>query len=138
MVATPHDIPAGFIAAWNRHDMDSFATLFAEDANFVNAIGTHWTSRAEIVKNHRHTHATIFKDSRLSDLGVTVNHVRPDVAVIHWRWQLQGQRDPDGATGDPRDGIFIIIASHEGGEWLVRSAQNTDVLKGVFAPPIKN
>ncbi len=31
-----------FVDAWNLHDMDAFASLFPEDADFVNVIGQRW------------------------------------------------------------------------------------------------
>jgi hypothetical protein len=31
-----------FEEAWNRHDMDSFANLFLDDADFVNVLGSRW------------------------------------------------------------------------------------------------
>ncbi|MGK9232137.1 SgcJ/EcaC family oxidoreductase [Inquilinus limosus] len=52
------DVPAAFIAAWNRHDMAALAALFAEDADFVNVVGLWWRSRAEIEAAHAATHAT--------------------------------------------------------------------------------
>lgn len=35
----PQHVAAAFANAWNRHDMDEFASLFASDANFVNVVG---------------------------------------------------------------------------------------------------
>src|ERR1039457_5586894 len=55
----------GFEDAWNRHDMDAFAKLFATDADFVNVRGMRRVGRDEITKAHAAVHATIFKTSTL-------------------------------------------------------------------------
>jgi uncharacterized protein (TIGR02246 family) len=59
------DLAAAFVAAWNRHDMQSLAALFTEDAHFVNVMGMWWKSRAEIEAAHAATHASIFKNAIL-------------------------------------------------------------------------
>ncbi|WP_246684898.1 hypothetical protein [Mesorhizobium sp. B2-7-1] len=41
-ISKPEDAAAAFADAWNRHDMDDFAVLFSEDANFVNVVGMWW------------------------------------------------------------------------------------------------
>lgn len=34
--------------SWNNHDAATYASQFAEDADFVNVVGMHWRGRAEI------------------------------------------------------------------------------------------
>ena len=46
--------------------MAQFAQLFARDADFVNVVGMWWKNRQEIEQAHAHSHATFFKNSRLS------------------------------------------------------------------------
>jgi hypothetical protein len=48
----------GFEEAWNRHDMDALATLFANDADFVNVIGMRWVGRDAIKQSHAASHAS--------------------------------------------------------------------------------
>jgi hypothetical protein len=38
----------GYEDAWNRHDMDAFAMLYAPDADFVSLVGVHWIGRVAI------------------------------------------------------------------------------------------
>lgn len=42
----PEHVATAFANAWNRHDMDEFASLFASDANFVNVVGVWWKNRS--------------------------------------------------------------------------------------------
>lgn len=41
----PEDIPAAFVAAWNARDPDALASVFVEDAEFVNVVGLWWHVR---------------------------------------------------------------------------------------------
>lgn len=66
------------IPAWNAHDMKTFASYFAPDADFVNVVGIWWKSRPEIEAAHRATHQTIFKTSKLSGRVASVKWIRPD------------------------------------------------------------
>jgi uncharacterized protein (TIGR02246 family) len=129
------EVAAAFAAAWNRHDMPALGALFSEDANFVNVVGMWWRSRAEIEAAHTHTHASIFRDSRL-DIGATsVMHLRPGVAAVHATWELTGHTEPDGRPGTPRQGILLFVLTEEAEGWRIRVAQNTDIVPGVLAPP---
>ena len=48
--ASPADIPALFARAWNDRDPDALASLFDEDAEFVNVSGLRWHDRESIRK----------------------------------------------------------------------------------------
>lgn len=55
------DVVAAFGDSWNRHDMEAFAQLFTEDADFVNVIGLWWKGRPEIKQAHEASHATMLR-----------------------------------------------------------------------------
>jgi uncharacterized protein (TIGR02246 family) len=128
------DVPAAFVDAWNRHDMQALAALFSEDANFVNVVGMWWRSRTEIEAAHAATHATIFKDSRLNADIAAVTHLGPGVAAVHVTWELTGRSEPDGTPGGPRRGILLFIMIEEQDGWRIKVAQNTDIVPGILAP----
>jgi uncharacterized protein (TIGR02246 family) len=121
-------LTTGFIDCWNRHDMAQFAQLFARDADFVNVVGMWWKNRQEIEKAHAHSHATFFKNSRLSGEIARLKFLRPDVATVHVLWELVGQVEPDGSVGQPRKGILLLVCVKNDSAWLIHSAQNTDIL----------
>jgi uncharacterized protein (TIGR02246 family) len=128
------DVPAAFVDAWNRHDMQAFAALFTEDANFVNVVGMWWRSQAEIEAAHATAHATVFRNSRLDGGAASVMKLRPGVAAVHMAWELTGQTGPDGKPSAPRRGILLLVLTEEGDGWRIRVAQNTDIASGVLAP----
>jgi len=128
-------LAAGFTQAWNRHDMDALAGLFAADADFVNVVGMWWRTREEIKAAHAHSHATFFRDSRLAGEVRRVKFLEPNVATVHVVWELSGQMEPDGSVGEPRQGILLFVAVHRDDRWIVEAAQNTDVLAGALTRP---
>ena len=117
-----------FVQAWNRHDMHAFAALFADDAEFVNAIGLHWHGRAQIEVAQANNHATIFKESHLDNVRVRQRFLTPDVAVVHATWDLVGQRRRDGQAVAPRAGVITMVLTKDGEAWPIAVFQNTDIV----------
>ena len=136
-ISKPEDVAAAFADAWNRHDMDDFAALFSEDANFVNVVGMWWKDRAEIEAAHRATHKTMFRDSRLEGAAASVIELSPGLASVHYRWTLTGASAPDGSPAGTREGILLLVLKKEQPGWRIKVAQNTDVVPGAIAPPAR-
>ena len=117
-----------FVAAWNRHDTEAMAALFAPDADFVNAIGLWWRGRAEIEAGQRRTHATLFKASRVVAGEVHVRFLRPEVALAHWTWELSGMQTREGHDLPPRAGLITLVLARDGAAWPIAAFQNTDIV----------
>lgn len=130
-------IAAAMVDDWNRHDMKKFAALFTEDAEFVNVIGLWWHGRSEIQKQHEALHATRMRNSHLVSTETAVKHLRPDVAVVHTRWQLTGDTGIDGVTLPMRQGVMSLVIVRTAEGWRIASAQNTDVVPLPNVPPTK-
>ena len=124
-----------FAEAWNRHDMEAFAQLFAADAEFVNVVGLWWKGRTQIKEAHELTHATIFKNSHLTILETSVRFPSPQFAIARARWQLEGHMGPDGQPLPPRTGILVHVLTSDDGNWTIIDSQNTDILEGVLSRP---
>lgn len=124
-----------FADTWNRHDMEAFARLFAADAEFVNVVGLWWKGRAEIKQAHEVTHATMFKDSRLTILETSVRFPLPQLAIARSRWRLEGHVAPDGQSLPPRTGVLVNTLTLDGGRWTIIDSQNTDIVEGVLSRP---
>jgi uncharacterized protein (TIGR02246 family) len=135
--ASVRAVAAAFVDDWNRHDITSFASLFADDAQFVNVIGLWWHGRAEIQTQHEALHATRMRLSHLVATETAVRLLRPDVAVLHMRWQLTGDTGIDGATLPTREGIMSLVTVRAGRNWRIASAQNTDRIPLPNLPPAK-
>jgi uncharacterized protein (TIGR02246 family) len=119
----------GFEDAWNRHDMDAFAALFATDADFVNVIGMRWVGRDAIKQHHAASHATIFKSSTLRIGNTTVRFLNVDVATARSMWTLSGITSETGQLAPSRTGILTHVLQRIGGHWQIVLTQNTDIAK---------
>ena len=112
--------------AWNGHNMKALASLFTEDADFVNVGAKHWKGRKEIEAQHS-ARLSQFLGSAWTTKEVTVQYLKPDVALVHVEWGLAGDKDPDGTPRKPREGVFTWVVVRKGKGWLIRAAQNTNL-----------
>ena len=126
--AAVRSVLRGFEEAWNRHDMDAFARLFTEDADFVNVRGARWIGRPAIKEAHQASHGTVFKASRLSVPETSVRFLKPDVAVARSTWDLVGHTTPTGEPQPPRKGILTNVLVKGDGGWQIVVTQNTDIV----------
>jgi uncharacterized protein (TIGR02246 family) len=119
----------GFEDAWNRHDLDAFAMLFATDADFVNVVGMRWVGRDAIKQHHAASHATIFKSSTLKIGDTTLRFLKADVATARSIWTLSGITSESGQLSPTRTGILTHVIARIDGHWLIVLTQNTDITK---------
>lgn len=137
------NVVAGFVTAWNHHDMDQFGKLFALDADFVNVTGVRMKGRHEIQMHHAWSHGAIpqttpvpgtspanygiFKNSTMKFNAVDVRFLRNDTALAHVSWQLSG----DNRTATPRHGAFLFVLTQGRDGWQIAAAQNTEINRTV-------
>jgi uncharacterized protein (TIGR02246 family) len=98
---------------WNTHDIKSFVSHFAEDADVVNRRGRWMKGRAEIEKHLVALHTSPFRD-HLGGRSSKVEQIRfitADVAVAHER-----TKEDNGQS------IRIYVLQRRGGQWQVQSA----------------
>lgn len=123
-------VPQAFVAAWARHDGHELAKIMAEDVDFVNVGGDWLHGRRDFELYHTRLLSGPFKQSSLKVLDTAVSFLRPDIAVLHWTWSIQGDGREDPVTHEPRKGIFTMIVERRGGDWVVAVAQNTNQITG--------
>jgi uncharacterized protein (TIGR02246 family) len=112
-------------AAWNRHDAEAYAKLFAEDGDVVNVVGWWWKGRPEIERKLKAGFAFVFAQSTLTITDVDVRFLNPALAIAHVRWTMTGAKTPPGLP-EPREGIQLQILTKQAGEWMIASFQNTN------------
>jgi uncharacterized protein (TIGR02246 family) len=129
---SPESIPSVFAEAWNNRDPDHLASLFDEDAEFVNVTGLWWHDRESIRRAHRYGLAHIFPHSTLMVRAVRGEQLSDDIAVVHAQMRLEGQAPLSGvSTPQPRHTIFSFVVHQTLDGWRCASAHNTDVVPGM-------
>jgi uncharacterized protein (TIGR02246 family) len=138
--STAHQRAAAVLAdrwqrAWNEHDMHSAAALLAPDADFVNVGGRWLRGRDQFIDYHLRLHEMQMRNSTWSNLALTVRTLSADLAVAHLEWRIEGDRDPDGGSREPRQGVFTWVLVLEAEVALIAAAHNTNVLPGARSRP---
>jgi len=129
--AEPEDVARLFMLAWNRRDAQKLASLFAEDAEFVNVVGLWWHDRAAIEKAHAYGLKKIFAESELSIRKLKVKQLHPTIAIVHARFHLKGQSPHTSvAQTQARQTVMSFVVQQSEGVWQCVSAHNTDIVPG--------
>jgi uncharacterized protein (TIGR02246 family) len=122
--------------AWNAHDIGAYANLFMPEAHVVNVLGWHWTSRAELKQKLGKAFGSVFAKSRMTIGEVTVEFLKPDIAVAHVRWTMSGALSPAGPESKPPEqGIQTQVLVKHGGVWKIADVQNTNSIPERAFPP---
>ena len=114
------EVLAGLMRAWNVHDMHAFAEQFTDDASFVNVNGSWLRSAAQIEESHKVVHATIFKTTKAVITPAQVRLPKPDVAIVHAKWQITG----DSRRPEARDYVMTLVLRKQSDVWKILAAQN--------------
>lgn len=111
------------ISAQNRDD-PAFAGYFAEDADFVNVAGARWRGRGEIAKNLGAFNQA--NDGSVWTIGIeSIRFVRPDVAIVHARWQTPSRRTATGRELGASQGITTQVFVKDDSRWYLSALHNT-------------
>jgi hypothetical protein len=52
------------------------------------------------------------------------------MAVVHWSWKVDGDKNVDGTPRPQRFGLVTMVAQKRSGTWQVVVAQNTNAMPG--------
>uniref|UniRef100_UPI0025D66BCB SgcJ/EcaC family oxidoreductase n=1 Tax=Marivirga sp. TaxID=2018662 RepID=UPI0025D66BCB len=130
-IQNPKDVPTEFIKTWNLKDAKMLASIFDDDAEFINVTGLWWHDRSSIFEAHDYGLKVIFKDSELSLRKIKIKYLSDTIAVVNARVHLKGQTSINGKKAHPRNTIFtFVVHQNEDGNWSCASAHNTDIAPG--------
>lgn len=115
----------GYTTAWNVHDMNALASLFSDNAEFINPLGTMSTGRAAVEAEHTQRHQGMFATSKMTMDTSSVRFITPEIAVVHFQWTVTGATDPKGAAVPPFHGLTTLVTSRSDSKWQIESAQVT-------------
>jgi uncharacterized protein (TIGR02246 family) len=122
--AAAGEFAASLAAAWNRHDMTAFASLFHDDAAFVNVAGTCMRGREEIERVHAAAHAGPFRSSTLSAKLQDARALGPGVVLAH----VSTERGDDRAPGQARGTLMTLVLERRDTNWKITAIHNTNVV----------
>ncbi len=128
--AAVHKVPQAFAAAWAKHDGHQLGKIMSEDVDFVNIGGDWLKGRADFELYHTRLLSGRFRESTITPLEIAFLFLRPDLAVLHLSWRIQGDRNEDLTPREPRFGLFTMIVEKRRGAWPVVVAQNANWLPG--------
>jgi len=113
--------------AFNRHEPD--ASLFTNDADFVNVNGTWLRGAAEIEQGRKVRFETVLKEARIKPLAIRIRFIRPDVAIAHVRrvaLSADGEQFPIDDTSVFSEMAMYVLVRVDGTWWLA-AGQNTPI-----------
>jgi uncharacterized protein (TIGR02246 family) len=128
--AAVRNVPRAFAAAWAKHDGNLLAKTMSDDVDFVNVDGDWLHGRRDFALYHSRLLSGRFKESVLTPLDTSVRFLQPEIAVLHWSWRIEGDRNEDSTPRKPRFGLFTMVVEKRNREWLVVAAQNTNQMTG--------
>ncbi len=111
---------------WNRHDMDAWAQMLHEDADWVHWRSGYWGGKAAIKAGHEGIHRSYYKNTVLSPQRVEdMVFLAADIVLTHVRSELSGDERSPGNTFPYRK---TFVFTKQGGKWGVRALHNTRIL----------
>jgi uncharacterized protein (TIGR02246 family) len=127
------NLPHAFCDAWAKHDGHDLARIMAPDVDFVTVGATWLHGQTGFEKYHSRLLSGRFKEASNTLIKTEVRFLRPDLALVHWSWTIEGDKNFDGTPRSKRYGMILMVAEKRDGHWLVVAAQNTNHLPGT--PP---
>jgi uncharacterized protein (TIGR02246 family) len=126
------------VAAWNSADAVAYSRHFAADGVFVNIRGEYKTGVQAFTKQHEFLFKGPFHGSTLHQDVVSIQFIRPDVAVVEVLTSVTGipKLSPGTSTDDKgrlRTRLLQVLVK-DAGEWKITDYHNTDVKADVPAP----
>ena len=132
------NIVQGQAAAWNAGDAAAYSHHFAADGIFVNIRGEYRTGVQAFTKQHEFLFGGPFHGSTLHQDVISLQFIRPDVAVVEVLTAVTGiQMLSPGTSTDKKGRLrtrLLQVMVKAGDEWKITHYHNTDVKADVPAP----
>ncbi|HEY4049059.1 MAG TPA: SgcJ/EcaC family oxidoreductase [Acidobacteriaceae bacterium] len=131
----PEDIAEEFQKAWNSHEMATLASLFCEDATFVNRFGHYVRGVQEIVSLHAPIHETIYRDSTMENEVIAAIALGDGAAVVHcWSRLTVGTAHPAGPHAV--DTVILAVLRLQPNGWLIQALENVTLTDPRTGEPV--
>jgi uncharacterized protein (TIGR02246 family) len=128
------------IETWNKGDAVGYSRDFSPTGTFTNIRGQFFTGYRGYLKQHEVIFQGIFRNSTLKQDVVSLNFVRPDVAIIETVTTVNGTaQSPVGVTRDDQGRIrtrLLQVVAKQQGAWKIVTYHNVDVKPGIPFPDL--
>jgi uncharacterized protein (TIGR02246 family) len=118
--------------AWARRDAKAYASQFADDADHINAHGMFWRGQQEIERGIGTALTRVYPNNPIRASDVEVQFLRPDVAVVRYRWRLDSYSTPAGRIYKDPTGRITEVVERTSTGWKIRHFQSTIVDPDVY------
>ena len=126
---------ASFDEAFSRREADAVATLYTDDAEFVNVAGMLWRGRTEIRHGTAFVLANIFQNTTIQTDSVSIRFPTHDTAIAVIVQHTVGSFVlPDGTCISSTNNRLTYFLVKAGSRWLIAGGQNTEIRPGVHDP----
>ncbi|MES2924764.1 MAG: SgcJ/EcaC family oxidoreductase [Verrucomicrobiota bacterium] len=113
--------------SWNTHDMQAFAKLLREDAEWVNVVGMHWRGRDAVVKAHAIFHEIMFKDCKLKTDEIESRALGDDHAIAVVTSTQDAYTTPDGHVMPKGQTRLSLVLARSADGWKIVHAENVRI-----------
>ncbi len=101
------------VEAWNRGDVATFVTTYAEDCTFVGK--QILEGRASLLARYRKSYPSPEAMGKLTFQNLRVRPLDKDVAVVTGEWHIDRASTSGGAVG----GVFSLVLQLRKGRWEI-------------------
>ena len=101
------------VEAWNRGDLSTFVTTYADDCIFVGKQVTE--GNAQLLDRYKKTYPTPAAMGHLTFSDLAIHLLGKDVAFVTSKWHLDRSVDAGGPTG----GVFSLVLHRKNGLWKI-------------------
>jgi len=119
--------------SWAKGDFSDMKEYMTPDCHWINVVGMHWHNLKEVQFAHQAFINSALKGVEAKELSITIRFITKDVAIAYWLTHVGAFYPPDGVNrggnkqGD-KDNIATVVLVKQKDQWLVTSAQNSDVI----------
>jgi len=112
-----------FVEAWNRHDVEGLAGMYAIDGDHREPDGAEADGRDAVALLFKRQHDSVFNQSRLMLNIADIWFVTREVALVDGGYALSGARTPDGKELPERRGHLTAVVLFEDGQWWIAASR---------------
>ncbi|MCB0700588.1 MAG: SgcJ/EcaC family oxidoreductase [Chitinophagales bacterium] len=117
-----------FVQFWNEKNLDCFADLFTENAEFTDIVGQVAIGKNEIKEQHKFPFSVTMKKATLKLNGIYARALSDTLVIVTAKWQTEQNLMPDGSKAPNREGVIQIIANRTQEEgYKIVLVHNTDL-----------